>query len=71
MKKILFVFAFLALGLTLKSECPPEADDFAFTDCRGVEFTLYDILDGGQTVLMSLVSRKFIIVMAAMAEICL
>lgn len=48
MKKILFVFAFLALGLTLKSECPPEADDFAFTDCRGVEFTLYDILDGGK-----------------------
>ena len=52
MKKILFVFAFLALGLTLKSECPPEADDFAFTDCRGVEFTLYDILDGGQNVLI-------------------
>ena len=36
MKKLAIVLAFVALGLGLKAECPPEVEDFTFTDCYGV-----------------------------------
>lgn len=52
MKKALFVLAFLALGLTLKSECPPEAVDFTMTDCYGVEYNLFELLDGGRYIIV-------------------
>lgn len=50
MKKVLFVLAFLTLGWQLKANCPPEAVDFTLTDCYGVEYNLFDLLDGGQYV---------------------
>ena len=50
MKKVLFVLAFLALAWGLKAECPPEVEDFTFTDCYGVEYNLFELLDGGQYV---------------------
>ena len=52
MKKVLFLLAFLALCWTLKAECPPEVEDFTFTDCRGVEYNLFELLDGGQYVIV-------------------
>lgn len=52
MKKAVFVLVFLALGLALKSECPPEAVDFTITDCYGVEYNLFELLDGGQYVIV-------------------
>lgn len=50
MKKLLFVLAFLTLGWQLKANCPPEVEDFTFTDCYGVEFNLFELLDNGQHV---------------------
>lgn len=50
MKKLAIVLAFVALGLGLKAECPPEVEDFTFTDCYGVEYNLFELLDGGQYV---------------------
>ena len=50
MKKVLFVLAFLTLGWGLKAECPPEAVDFTLTDCYGIEYNLFELLDGGQYV---------------------
>ena len=57
MKKVLFLLAFLALCWTLKAECPPEVEDFTFTDCRGVEYNLFELLDGGQYVLIHFVTN--------------
>ena len=37
MKKVLFVLVFFALSWSLKAECPPEVEDYTFTDCYGVE----------------------------------
>ncbi len=54
MKKIAIVLAFVALSLGLKAECPPEVEDFTFTDCYGVEYNLFELLDNGQYVLMEL-----------------
>ena len=51
-KALLFVLA-LALGLGLKAQCPlTTAVDFTATDCHGTEVHLFDILDGGQYVLI-------------------
>lgn len=54
MKKLAIVLAFVALSLGLKAECPPEVEDFTFTDCYGVEYNLFELLDNGQYVLMEL-----------------
>ena len=43
----------LAVGFGLKAQCPlTEAVDFTATDCHGTEVHLFDILDGGQHVLI-------------------
>ena len=53
MKKLLTLFLALAFGLGLKAQCPyTEAIDFTATDCHGTEVHLFDILDGGQAVLI-------------------
>lgn len=59
MKKALFLLSFLtvSLSLGLKAECPPEVQDFTFTDCYGVEYNLFDLLDGGQYVLVHVVTN--------------
>jgi len=53
MKKIFtFIFA-IALSLNVFAQCPlTTAVDFTATDCHGTEVHLFDILDGGQYVLM-------------------
>ena len=53
MKKILtFIFA-ITLSLNMLGQCPlTTAVDFTATDCHGTEVHLFDILDGGQYVLM-------------------
>ena len=63
MKKALLVLVFLALGWQLKAECPPEVEDFTFTDCNGVAYNLFELLDGGQYTICT-------ISMAAMAGMC-
>ena len=51
-KNLLFVFA-LVLSFGLKAQCPyTTAFDFTATDCHGTEVHLFDILDGGQYVLI-------------------
>ena len=53
MKKLLLLVFALALGLGLKAQCPlTEAVDFTATDCHGTQVHLFDILDGGQYVLI-------------------
>ena len=53
MKKILTLMLALAIGFGLKAQCPyTEAIDFTATDCHGTEVHLFDILDGGQAVLI-------------------
>ena len=43
----------LAIGFGLKAQCPlNQAVDFTATDCHGTEVHLFDILDGGQYVLI-------------------
>ena len=54
MKKTLLFFAFLAVSFGLKAQYPSEVEDFTFTDCYGVEYNLFDLLDNGQYVLMEL-----------------
>ncbi len=53
MKKIFtFIFA-IALSLNVFAQCPlTTAVDFTATDCHGTEVHLFDILDGGQYVLV-------------------
>ena len=53
MKKIFtFLFA-IALSLNMLAQCPyTTAFDFTATDCHGQEVHLFDILDGGQYVLI-------------------
>lgn len=51
-KALLFVFA-LVLSFGLKAQCPlTQAVDFTATDCHGTEVHLFDILDGGQYVII-------------------
>ena len=53
MKKLLTLFLALAFGFGLKAQCPlTQAVDFTATDCHGTEIHLFDILDGGQYVLI-------------------
>ena len=53
MKKLFtFIFA-IALSLNVFAQCPlTTAVDFTATDCHGTEVHLFDILDGGQYVLI-------------------
>ena len=54
MKKLLTLFLALAIGFGLKAQCPlTQAVDFTATDCHGTEIHLFDILDGGQYVLIN------------------
>ena len=57
MKKALFLLSFLAISLGLKAECPPEVQDFTFTDCYGVEYNLFELLGGEQYVLFHFVTK--------------
>jgi peroxiredoxin len=53
MKKLITLFFALAFGFGLKAQCPyTEAMDFTATDIHGTEVHLFDILDGGQAVLI-------------------
>ena len=53
MKKALTLILALALGLGLKAQCTlTTAVDFTATDVHGNEIHLFDILDGGQYVLL-------------------
>lgn len=53
MKKVLLLFAAVVFAFGLKAQCPhTEAIDFTATDCHGTEVHLFDILDGGQSVLI-------------------
>lgn len=57
MKKALFLLSFLAISLGLKAECPPEVQDFTFTDCYGVEYNLFELLGGEQYVMFHFVTN--------------
>ena len=53
MKKVFTLILALALGFGLKAQCPlTTAVDFTATDCHGQQIHLFDILDGGQAVLI-------------------
>lgn len=53
MKKVFTLILALAFGFGLKAQCPlTQAVDFTATDCHGTEVHLFDILDGGQAVLI-------------------
>ena len=53
MKKALLLLIALAFGFGLKAQCPyTQAMDFTATDIHGTEVHLFDILDGGQAVLI-------------------
>ena len=53
MKKIATLLFALAFGFGLKAQCPyTQAIDFTATDIHGTEIHLFDILDGGQAVLI-------------------
>ncbi|MBR3426654.1 MAG: redoxin domain-containing protein [Bacteroidales bacterium] len=53
MKKVFTLILALALGFGLKAQCPlTTAVDFTATDVHGTEVHLFDILDGGQAVLI-------------------
>ena len=53
MKKTLLLLFALVLGMGLKAQCPlTQAVDFTATDVHGTEVHLFDILDGGQFVLI-------------------
>lgn len=53
MKKIFTLFLIVVISLSLKAQCGiTEAVDFTVTDVHGTEVHLFDILDGGQYVLI-------------------
>ncbi len=53
MKKLFTLILALVIGFGLKAQCPlTQAVDFTATDCHGTEVHLFDILDGGQAVLI-------------------
>jgi len=56
MKRILFMLMCLTISLGMKAQCPTEADDHTFTDCQGQDYALYDLLDGGQHVMVHFVT---------------
>lgn len=49
--------AFMTLALGLKAECPPEVEDFTFTDCYGVGYNIFELIDDGQYVLIHVVTN--------------
>ncbi|MDD4141417.1 MAG: T9SS type A sorting domain-containing protein [Bacteroidales bacterium] len=53
MKRFLLFFAVAIMSLSLSAQCPlTEAVDFNATDIHGTEINLFEILDGGQYVLI-------------------
>ena len=53
MKKLFTFMLALAIGFGLRAQCPlTQAVDFTATDCHGTQVHLFDILDGGQAVLI-------------------
>lgn len=53
MKRLITLILALAIGFGLKAQCPlTQAVDFTATDVHGTEVHLFDILDGGQYVLI-------------------
>lgn len=53
MKKLLLLFIALTLSFGVKAQCNLNvAVDFTATDCHGTQVHLFDILDGGQYVLI-------------------
>ena len=53
MKKILTFIVAVVLSINVLAQCPlNQAVDFTATDCNGTEIHLFDILDGGQYVLI-------------------
>ena len=53
MKKLITLILTLAIGFGLKAQCPyTHAFDFTATDVHGTEIHLFDILNGGQAVLI-------------------
>jgi len=53
MKKLFTLFLLAGLTLNLSAQCPlTTAVDFTATDCHGNQVQLFDILDGGQYVLI-------------------
>ena len=53
MKRLITLILVLAIGFGLKAQCPlTQAVDFTATDIHGTEVHLFDILDGGQAVLI-------------------
>lgn len=53
MKKVLLLLLALTLGWGVNAQCPlTQAVDFTVTDFHGTEFHLFDVLDGGQYVLI-------------------
>ena len=53
MKRLFLTLLILCGGMGLKAQCPlHEAVDFTVNDCSGTEIHLFDILDGGQYVLI-------------------
>lgn len=53
MKKLLLIIVAILLGFRLSAQCPlTEAVDFTATDIHGTTVHLFDILDGGQYVLI-------------------
>jgi len=54
MKHIYMLFAALTIGTTALAQLPDGsiAPDFTATDINGVEWNLYDLLDGGNTVIL-------------------
>ena len=53
MKRFFTLLLAMAFAFGLKAQCPlTQAVDFTATDCHGTEVHLFDILDGGQYVLI-------------------
>lgn len=53
MKKMLLFVAGIVLSISISAQCPlTTAVDFTATDCHGTEVHLFDLLDGGQYVLI-------------------
>ena len=53
MKKLFTIMFALVMGVNVFAQCPlTNAVDFTATDCHGTEINLFEILDGGQYVLI-------------------
>ncbi|MCR5014560.1 MAG: redoxin domain-containing protein [Bacteroidales bacterium] len=56
MKRLLILLLLLTVGSGLQAQCPAEAQDYTFSDCQGADYPLFDLLDGGQYVMVHFVS---------------